>query len=494
MPLKDLTSGAAGLAGQAAGKATSAASGGVQRAQGLATGLAGHASAARGTLATASSSHLKRAQEIYKTGDYARLPTQLHELVREKADVGALKEAGFGAAGAALAERKKRAHLALFELSAGPRARMLFAIRELVKSQVVADPDMWKWVKGGFEGSMDLFWDDLTIYIESCVDGAREAAAGQAEDVEGLAALGDSPTVFSPWWCRAKFLYHLQPFDRSIFGQARDPVFWALTCISLIPYYGIRIIFFTIVLVCNLGGCPPDEYQLVQYILAFKGTQFLSSGLAMAVVAAVKYWLCVHPGGRHTCDSDGPGANQDLLMGSVDFLGSCILVWVAFLVLPCSQRSAGNREIVESGKVVTDMEDGAMGPRNCCCCRREHGRGGRLGNLLAYDLLAFALSCAFLFMLAYVDQTHLRPGGEETVLEDPGEALTGEVGTWQFRTAVFWARVFYAFLAFPFTIFKLPLLSGILTHTTATGYNRQGLCVPYLLHPVLEEGRSGSAA
>lgn len=44
----------------------------------------------------------------------------------------------------------------------------------------------------------------------------------------------------------------------------------------------------------------------------------------------------------------------------------------------------------------------------------------------------------------------------------------------------------WASLSFPFMIFQLPVLSGILTHTIPTGYNAQGLCVPYLLRPMPE--------
>ena len=45
-------------------------------------------------------------------------------------------------------------------------------------------------------------------------------------------------------------------------------------------------VFAEVILILMLCGCPADEYQLVQYILAFKGTQFISSGVIMAIMAA----------------------------------------------------------------------------------------------------------------------------------------------------------------------------------------------------------------
>jgi len=261
---------------------------------------------------------------------------------------------------------------------------------------------------------------------------------------------------------RALILYHYLPFDVSIFGQFKDPLFWILTGASLVPSFGIRVVFFAMILIMIVAGCPADEYQVVQYILGFKGTQFLSSGVSMAFLAAIKYYLCVKPHGVHTCDDKGPGANQDMATSLVDFLGSCILTWVAFFLLPCSNRTAGMREI-------GDIEEEKGDAKFCCANQYDTRRGGRLAKLMGYDFVCFLLSCGLLYVLVYIDST------EET---------DKEPSKWEFRTAMFFARVLYALLAFPFMIFIVPVLKSILTHTTPTGYNRQGLCVPCMLHPM----------
>merc|ERR1712178_531330 len=148
--------------------------------------------------------------------------------------------------------------------------------------------------------------------------------------------------------------------------------------------YGVRVAFFTVILIFMLLGCPADEYQLVQYILAFKGTQFISSGVAMACLTAVKYYLCVHPDGVHTCDKDGPGVNIDVFSSMSDFIGCCVLCWIVFLLLPTAQRSAGLKEIADDPEA---QKEGKL-----CCCRWHPGRGGRLNGLFVYDLICFLLS------------------------------------------------------------------------------------------------------
>mmetsp|Transcript_35130 Transcript_35130/g.63791 ORF Transcript_35130/g.63791 Transcript_35130/m.63791 type:complete len:469 (+) Transcript_35130:66-1472(+) len=419
---------------------------------------------------------LEKAQNLVESRH--ALGDSLKGLLSEGVDLQELKDAGFGMAGNAYRERKTKATLALLNLGTSARVKVLMAVREYVKDAAVADPDMWSCASTRIKDLIDVFWDDLAVYIETMENDQKEVVRGrQIANVEGLAVLGKKPCICSPSWWRALLLYYYLPFDISLFGQVKQPLFWLLTVLSMVPSYGIRILFFAVLFLLHLTACPPDEYQLIGYILTFKGTQFLSSGIGMACFAAVKYYICIEPDGTHTCATNGPGANSDLVSSSIDFLGSCVLVWVAFLVLPCSTRYAGVRDIGE-GEGGGEEEQ-----KKCLCCFWNPKRGGRLAGLLGYDLFVFLLSCGLLYGLVYTDTAHLRPG-EKADLNVGQDDYLKEINTWQFRTAVFWARVFYSVLAFPFTIFYLPVLNGILTHTTATGYNRQGLCVPYLLHPM----------
>eukprot|EP00931_Biecheleriopsis_adriatica_P102421 TRINITY_DN77399_c0_g1_i1.p1 TRINITY_DN77399_c0_g1~~TRINITY_DN77399_c0_g1_i1.p1 ORF type:complete len:473 (+),score=70.74 TRINITY_DN77399_c0_g1_i1:203-1420(+) len=395
----------------------------------------------------------------------------------------ALIEAGYGLtdqAGAAYQQKKKAATVMLFDMGAGPMEKLLFGIREQVKQLATSDPNMPDCLKSGLQNLIDMFWLDLSMYLNMRREDWRDESVGihhkQIEllDREGLEQSG---CICSPSWWRAKVLYALRPFDISIFGQIKDPFYLFLTVTSLIPILGIRVMLFFVFLVCILMGRPADEYQLTEYILGFKGMQFISSGVCLAIQAAVQYYMCVHHDGTHTCNEDGPGARQKIVYGLVDWWGSCILVWVAFLFLPCSNRTAGLRELGTDESSAANENQMSQG---CCGNKWEPERGGRLRNLLVYDLVCFLFSLSFCAFLMYCDIADVREKGFNTE-GISGDSIMSEAQHASGRVAIFWARIVYSFLAFPFLIFRIPGLSGILTKTTITGYNRHGVCVPFVM-------------
>ena len=141
------------------------------------------------------------------------------------------------------------------------------------EDSALSDPDMWSGVQSRLGRVIDLFWDDLTVYTETVVFDAKEQMLNRAADHEALSQLGTMPCCSGVGWWRAKLLYCYLPFDVSVFGQIKGPVFWLLTLLSITPMFGIRVAFFTIILLCIIGGRPPDEYQLVTFILTFKGPE-----------------------------------------------------------------------------------------------------------------------------------------------------------------------------------------------------------------------------
>jgi hypothetical protein len=443
-------------------KISTAASGAATQAS-AATSAASSAVKEAGSKAISSTKEsVAQAKELYKQG---QLGESLGNVWKDRVDIGGLRDAGFGMVGDAYAERKKAAKIALLNMSKPARMQALLGVREVLKTQAVADPDMWTCCSRRLTDGIDVFWDDLMVYIETIESDSKDAIREKTiTDLDTLTNLGDKPICFSPRWWRALILYHYLPFDLSIFGQFKDGLFWILTILSCVTTYGVRVAFFSVLLIFMLTGCPADEYQLVQYILAFKGTQFISSGICMAVYAAVQYYLCVNPGQEHTCDKTGPGVTTGNTSSAIDFFGCCILVWIVFFLLPSSIRSAGLREIAEDPEATDD--------KKLCCCRWHPGRGGRITGLLGYDFSCFCASLALLAGLAYMTANEQDIPYKEVV------------HTWEFKTAIFWARIFYSILAFPFIVFMIPGINSILTHTTATGYNRQGVCVPYMLHPM----------
>uniref|UniRef100_A0A6T0SWT4 Uncharacterized protein n=1 Tax=Alexandrium monilatum TaxID=311494 RepID=A0A6T0SWT4_9DINO len=468
---------------------------------------------------------LRGAQERLQTGggDYAELHRNIRDYVVERSHVNvkALQEAGFGIrdkAGAQWDKTKKDAEKKLFDLSVPMRAKVLLALRESVKSGLVADPDMCRCVKTRIEDLVDLFWDDLTITVEKTMEDAKQATLGQVEtDVDALAELGTPPCCLSPRWWRAKLLYHLLPFDLSIFGNLKDPVWLVLMVFMCLPSFSflrepfraipVRVPFFIIYLICVVTGCPADEFQLVQFIMAIKGLQFICSGVLMMCTAAYMYYMCVHPGGTHDCDTRGPGVNQDLFVSVTDWIGTCVLVWVAFLWLPCSQRSAGLRDPIEDqiGDGNAGNANNSAGPQEpqeaevgCCGAKRWEGeKGGRLRGWLGYDFCCFLISVAICYLLLCIDMGHMRPGGTKSNGFPPANEIfdeaVAEAQKWTGHAAIYWARIVYALLSFPFLFFWIPGLQGILTHTRITGYNKNGVCVPYTLHPMPKEEEEKSS-
>merc|ERR1712226_660647 len=104
----------------------------------------------------------------------------------------------------------------------------------------------------------------------------------------------------------------------------------------------------------------------------------------------------------------GPGADEALVLGLLDYLGSCVLVWVAFRFLPQSKKYVKRTYVgrslslaEESEDEVDDHEQVSNSSTSCFCC--SYGvmiktKGGRLRHLLKYDVKCFAVSLVVLVM------------------------------------------------------------------------------------------------
>ena len=136
--------------------------------------------------------------------------------------------------------------------------------------------------------------------------------------------------------CRAWLLYHHAPYDRTVFGRFALPPSILLLVISAWPSWYVRAPYFTIVFACLLPNF--EEFQLMRFILALKGSQTLS-GVANSVITAVQMWSCVvfQPG---TCPSRGPGvsAQPNLVLDLCMIVWLQLLVWTAFVLLPYSSK------------------------------------------------------------------------------------------------------------------------------------------------------------
>ena len=94
--------------------------------------------------------------------------------------------------------------------------------------------------------------------------------------------------------------------------------------------------------------------------------------------------------------------------------------------------------------------------------RREFGTN-HLHKLLVWDFCACFVSLSVV-VLAFAATDSLREHMEP----------------WQVMGAICWFRIIYSVTTFPFLLFRLPVLSLVLSHARPTGYTRNGKCVPKL--------------
>jgi hypothetical protein len=233
-----------------------------------------------------------------------------------------------------------------------------------------------------------------------------------------------------------------------------------------------------------------DEYQLVNYILKFKGFQALSALVAAAVASSKLFDCAIVNVGSDACDKDAPGLTDAYIDAASMEPVRIIMVWLAFLLLRCGYAYGGKDEITALENVRQDMADGQLdGVRDLRALRQQdgdlddheaqdldddeidaavqaarkkigvqHRRGGLLPSLLIYDLVVAAY-CAGSY-----GHTIFSHGFS------PNDATAPK-----FWTTIFFARTTYGLLAFPFLIFNVPVLGPALTKCKATGYDMRGV-------------------
>merc|ERR1712217_262929 len=93
-----------------------------------------------------------------------------------------------------------------------------------------------------------------------------------------------------------------------------------MTLITLVPVLGVSpICFFFVFLIID----KKDEFQLIQFILQFKGTQFISVGFLRMLIGYIMYLHCVTAPARkdeHHCEDEGPGNQGSIIATSVGML------------------------------------------------------------------------------------------------------------------------------------------------------------------------------
>lgn len=321
-----------------------------------------------------------------------------------------------------------------------------------------------------------------------------------------------------PWlwrWVRARFLHATQPADTTIYQNLREAGPLLLTIISLYPPTSVPLFLVTLIFINKT-----DEFQLVNYILKFKGAQFLSAGIMPAAQTGMKLFfscfknVAVHgygldhlPPGMCVTDAPGPSKWHLLIMEPMRI----VLLYYATYLLASQGGYGGIEEIKALEEARTDAADGCLDgvvdkkvlkernkeargegksssaaqdgratspplrewenpveitfeaknlainqARERHCVQRAHGF--MLPIFLKYDacVIAFLTLC---FGLALVS------------VDEP---------TWMLWTCAYYFRLLYSILSFPFLIFLAPIVGPSLHHAKPTAYDKQGMLVPKL--------------
>ena len=137
---------------------------------------------------------------------------------------------------------------------------------------------------------------------------------GQGSIEVGLRATVQQPSLLAVaygiarpvlMWGRAFLLYRRQPYDRTVWAKLQDPTTFVLMVIVAQPNVFVRGTFFTLLLAAIMR--EREEFQLMQFILALKGTQFLS-GLIKLGTLCLGLWMCTI---QTTCETSAPGVAHD---------------------------------------------------------------------------------------------------------------------------------------------------------------------------------------
>jgi hypothetical protein len=383
----------------------------------------------------------------------------------------ALKRANLG---------REMAKARLLDVSAPLRSSVMSSLKDMIKTSAVADPEMWPWVRKGFEGAIENFLDDLEHEIE----GNLEAALLKQRSLQLL----EGPRRAGPigWYykLRAFVLHHFLPHDKSIFGKLKDPVYLLMLLLTLLPFALLRVAFYSVVLAMIIFPGAPDEFQLMNFILLFKGSQFLNSGLMTMAKGSMKYFVCfsLYAGDMGSCvATQGPGASDSLVNAMIDYVGSVVLVWIAFRQLPYSEKHVQPKYVARYSSGQQEhkpSDDDCPEPArfksasniNKFKASSDLSKGGRLAKLLWYDVKCFVLTLAVLVLVAVVTW---REG-----FDGKGFSLW-VLNSAHFKEDLFWCKVLYGILSLPFLPFSISFLCKVLTHCEYTGYNEHGACVAF---------------
>jgi len=224
-----------------------------------------------------------------------------------------------------------------------------------------------------------------------------------------------------------------------------------------------------------------DEFQLVQYIIDFKGAQFITLGCIQLLYGSALTLKCTM---QEQCAEEYPGHHPYFILAVLCFLLQVVTAWVAYLLIKCSSNRMGHRSHQHRNPLVLGKMDKTVKDKldkqdekdtvcELCCGARWYKASSRGGGFLQYLMVWDFVMVAGL-VVAFI----VLGGVYRDELEHSEDVLT--VGTKQAQM-VFWLRAWYGFLMFPFLFFKIPGFARYVTKAAPTGYNTSGFLRPRMI-------------
>ena len=308
-------------------------------------------------------------------------------------------------------------------------------------------------VQGAVDAAVDIILFEVELEVQQFVkEQCRETEPGHDEGVP----IGWNTPLSK---LRAVILYTMFPWDKSIWVQIRNPIWWLITLVALGPIYGcsqfVFLMFFAL-------KDKSEEYQLCEFIFAFKTACFISHGLISMFVGAALYVLCTNKE-DNTCAANGPAQYPLFQLDMLFWVLQIFLLWAAGILLPYSK--AKGKEHVKLTEAEKKEFEEHVKDEDCFGNEKNNLIGRRVRKLLIYDLLVFIICAGVVGYSAFVEWDHHDPDSEHR---------------WKTFALMYWMRTLYGFLSFPFFVIGLPGLFLMFTHAKPTAYNENGECVPLI--------------
>lgn len=356
-----------------------------------------------------------------------------------------------------VALNRERCKAVLLDTTYQVRHQVLCNFRDLLKSSFTQDPNVPRMVSKYAEISIDMLWKDIEEEIERDIEVALLQQQAR-EEVAGP----------SGWWVfsgllrlRAFLLHHYLPNDKSIWGKVKDPIYLATFGSMLIPSSVCHFSIMSGLLLMLLFPGPPDEFQLLNFIMLFKGLQFGTNGVLKCLKCSMVEYACYSADKNHILDcinTWGPPSTTPLDL-MLDYMGTIFLTWLAASMLPRSKVHAHRKQLIRSGNFHRDTH-----PEDDDEAHKRRA-GHRLHILLRYDMVCFLISLLLLTVLTLCLCGRMQP---RNLLHDP-----------QFSANIFWCSIFWSLSTFPFLPLNVSWLFVAFSRSTPTGFNHLGACVAF---------------